>query len=120
LVLPYADADAMNLHLVTVSKLVAPGSHAILELDRAGWHRLGGRLQVPNNISLLHLPPYSPELNPVENIWQYLKQNYLSNRVFETYEDIVDACCEAWNKLMTMPDRIASICTREWARAVTT
>jgi len=52
----------MNLHLATVSKLVAPGAHAVLELDGAGWHKLGGRLQVPNNISLLHLPPYSPEL----------------------------------------------------------
>jgi len=70
-------------------------------------------------ISLLHLPPYSPELNPVENVWQYLKQDYLSNRVFDTYEDIVDACCEAWNKLMAMPDSIASICTREWANQVT-
>ncbi len=103
----------MNLHLATISQRVAPGAHAVLELDGAGWHQLGGRLQIPENISLLHLPPYSPELNPVENIWQYLKQNYLSNRVFDTYEDIVDACCEAWNKLMAMPDRIASICTRD-------
>jgi len=118
-VLPYADADAMNLHLATISALVAPGAHAILELDGAGWHQLGGRLRLPDNISLLHLPSYSPELNPVENVWQYLKQNYLSNRVFDTYEDIVDACCEAWNKLMAMPDRIASICTREWAKQVT-
>ena len=120
LVLPYADADAMNLHLATLSQRVAPGAYAVLELDGAGWHQLGGRLQIPDNISLLHLPPYSPELNPVENISQYLKQNYLSNRVFNTYEDIVDACCDAWNKLMAMPDHIASICTRESARAVTT
>jgi len=55
----------------------------------------------------------------VENIWQYLKQNYLSNRVFDAYEDIVDACCEVWNKLMAMPDRIRSICAREWAQTVT-
>jgi DDE superfamily endonuclease len=119
LVLPYADADAMNLHLAAISTLVAPGAHAVLELDGAGWHQVGGRLQIPDNISLLPLPPYSPELNPVENIWQYLKQNHLSNRVFDTYEDIVDACCDAWNKLMATPDRVRSICSREWAKPVT-
>lgn len=118
--LPYADTDAMNLHLATISALVAPGAHAVLELDGAGWHKLGGRLKLPDNISLLHLPSYSPELNPVENVWQFLKQNYLSNRVFGTYEDIVDACSEAWNKLMATPNRITSICTREWAKPVTT
>lgn len=109
----------MNLHLAAISTLVAPGAHAVVELAGAGWHQLGGRLQITDNISLLPLPPYSPELNPVENIWQYLKQNYLSNRVFDTYEDIVDACCNAWNKLMATPDRIHSICTREWAQSVT-
>ena len=72
----------------------------------------------PHNISLLHLPPYSPELNPVENIWQYLKQNYLSNRVYDTYDDIVDACCAAWNELIALPDRIRSITQRSWATAV--
>jgi len=64
------------------------------------------------------LPPYSPELNPVENVWQYLKQNFLSNRVFDTYEGIVDACCSAWNRLMATPERIRSIAQREWAQTV--
>jgi hypothetical protein len=65
---------------------------------------------------LLTLPPYSPELNPVENVWQYLRGNWLSHRVWESYEEIVDACCTAWNALMAMPDRITSIATRDWAQ----
>jgi transposase len=70
-------------------------------------------LQLPDNISLLPLPPYSPELNPVENIWQFLRQNYLANRVYETYEAIVDACSDAWNALAAASDTIRSIAS--WA-----
>jgi transposase len=61
---------------------------------------------VPHNITLLHLPPYSPELNPVENVWAYLRSNKLSNRPFDTYEAIVNACCDAWNWPIAQPDRI--------------
>ena len=68
-------------------------------LASPGWHQTGGKLHVPHNTSLLKLPPYSPELNPVENIWQFLRQNQLSNRVFANYDAIVDACCDAWNAL---------------------
>jgi len=115
LVLPFANAAMMNLHLAEISRTVALGAHAILVLDGAGWHMTGGRLHVPGNITLLHLPPYSPEMNPVENIWAYLRGNKLSNRVFEDYDAIVDACCDAWNWLIAMPDRITSIATRSWA-----
>ena len=108
----------MNLHLVEVSRTIAPGAFGVIILDGAGWHRTGGRLVVPPNLALLHLPPYSPELNPVENVWQYLRQNFLSNRVFENYEAIVDACCEAWNALMALPERIRSITQRDWAKTV--
>jgi putative transposase len=72
-------------------------------------------LNIPENLSILFLPPYSPELNPTENIWQFLRQTYLSNRVFETWEAIVDACCDAWNRLTAEPGRIKSIATRNWA-----
>lgn len=105
----------MNLHLQEISTQIAAGAHAVLLLDNAGWHHEGGKLTLPDNISLLHLPTYSPELNPVENIWQFLRQNYLSNRVFADFNAIVDACCEAWNALMAMPERITSIATRSWA-----
>ena len=67
---------------------------------------------MPDKITLLHLPPYSPELNPVENIWAFLRDNKLSNRVFDSYEAIVDACCDAWNWFAAQPDRITSCGTR--------
>lgn len=106
----------MSLHLEEISRHVAPGAHAVITLDGAGWHQTGGKLQVPENISLLPLPPYSPELNPVENVWQFLRQNQLSNRVYETYDAIVDACCDAWNALINDPRRITSIATRDYAQ----
>ncbi len=109
----------MNLHLLEISALVAAGAHAVMTVDGAGWHKPGDKLRLPHNISLLILPPYSPELNPVENVWQFLRQNYLANRVFDTYEAIVDACCEAWNALVTEPNRIRSIASRPWAKTVT-
>lgn len=115
LVLPGVNIAAMNLHLAEISSQVALGAHAVITLDGAGWHRPGGGLVVPDNISLLPLPPYAPEFNPVENIWQYLRQNYLGNRVFDTYGAILDACCDAWNALAGMPDTIRSIATRPGA-----
>ena len=90
----------------------------MLTLDGAGWHQVGDRLRVPNNIALLHLPPYSPELNPVENVWEFLRHNDLSNRVYATYTAIVDACCTAWNKLIAAPARIRSIASRDYAKTV--
>ena len=115
LVLPTVNVQAMNLHLAEISSHVTDGHHAVLILDGAGWHQTGDKLTVPENISLLHLPPYCPELNPVENIWQYLRQNYLSHLVFDTYTEIVDACCEAWNALAHSPGTIRSIASRSWA-----
>lgn len=115
LVLPSVNVRAMNLHLAEISRQVAADHHAVVILDGAGWHQPGDKLIVPANISLLHLPPYCPELNPVENIWQYLRQNCLSHRVFQSYAAIVDACCQAWNKLAEAPELIRSIASRAWA-----
>jgi hypothetical protein len=119
LVLPHADAEAMNLHLAEISSQVRPGAHTVLILAGSGWHQTGGRLRVPDNISLLPLPPYSLQLNPVENVWQHLRQNQLSNRVFDTYHAIVDTCCDAWNALIAEPGRITSIATRNWTQVAT-
>lgn len=106
----------MQLHIDEISLHVEKDGHAVLLLDRAGWH-ITGNLVWPKNITAILLPSRSPELNPVENIWQYLRANYLSNRVFETYDDIIQACCEAWNKLTAKPDVITSIGLRKWAHA---
>ena len=114
LVLPRCNIEAMNLHLAEIATEVAPGAIAALLVDQAGWH-MSKRLVVPPNIVIVPLPPKCPELNPQENIWQFMRDNWLSNRVFENYEAIIDAICEAWNKLVALPDAIKSIGMREWA-----
>jgi DDE superfamily endonuclease len=118
LVMPFADSEAMNKHLEEISACVAPGNHAVVVLDGAGYHGKA-TLAVPDNITLLPLPPYSPELNPVENVWEYLRGNQLSNRVWSGYDAIVATCCTAWNALMQTPERIASIAQRDWASLTT-
>ena len=112
--MPKCNATAMNLHLAEIATEVAAGAHAVLLVDQAGWH-MSSKLVVPPNITLVPLPPKCPELNPVENVWQFMRQNWLSNRVFESYEDILNHCCQAWNKLVDQPRRIMSIGTRDWA-----
>ncbi len=114
LVMPFVDTPAMNAHLAEIARTVAPGAHAVLVLDGAGWHG-GNDLVVPDNVSLLTLPPYSPELNPVENVWQYLRDNWLAISVFDDYDTIVGACCEAWNRFADQPQVISSITSRQWA-----
>jgi transposase len=114
--LPRANTAAMQMHLEEISRNVAARAHAVVLMDRAGWHRTD-KLKVPKNLTIILLPSRSPELNPVENIWQYLRQNWLSNRVFQTYEDILDAGCDAWNKLVAQPETIRSIGMRDWAHA---
>lgn len=115
IIMPAANTEAMNEHLKEISTQIACGAHAVLVLDGAGWHQTGGRLCVPDNITLLALPPYAPELNPMENVWEYLRANTLCSLVWDNYQAIVEACRKAWNFLITDPDRIHSIGTREWA-----
>jgi transposase len=114
LIMPRADTEAMQKHLDEISRTVAPDAHAVVVLDKAGWHTTG-KLKVPANITLIPLPPACPELNAAENIWQYLRQTYLSNRVFNSYKAIVDACQDAWRRLLDEAGRITSIATRQWA-----
>jgi hypothetical protein len=115
IVMPEVNIAAMNEHLAVISQCVSVGAIAVLVLDNAGWHT-SPRLKLPDNIVLLPLPPYAPELNPVEIVWQFMRGNWLSHSVWQSYEAIVDACCEAWNKLMHMPEQIASITQRAWAQ----
>ena len=81
LIMPICNTAAMNHHLCEISSQVAADAHAVVILDGAGWHRSQG-LVVPGNITLLALPPYSPELNPVERVWHYLRSHWLANSVF--------------------------------------
>ena len=114
LILPWCNIITMNLHLAKISTDVAPGRHAVLLMDQAGWH-MSAKLEVPANITILPLPPKCPELNPVENVWQFLRDNWLSNRVFTGYKNIVDLCCDVWNKLEDQPWRIMTLGLRDWA-----
>ena len=114
--LPFCNSATMALHLAELSQAVTPGAHAVVLLDQAGWHT-SAKLDVPANISLLPLPPKAPELNPVENIWQFLRDNWLSNRIFASEHEIVDHCSYAWNKLIDQPWTIMSIGLRDWAHA---
>ncbi len=114
LVLPRCNTQAMQWHLDEISSQVSPRAHAALIVDRAGWHTTG-KLTVPSNITLVLLPPRAPELNPVENIWQFMRDNWLSNRIFKSDDEILAICCQAWNKLIDQPWRIMSIGRRKWA-----
>ena len=114
MVLLRCNTEGMTLHLAEISAAVAPGAHAVQLLDQAGWH--GSKaLVVPANITLMPLPPKCPELNPVENVWQFMRDNWLSNRVFKSYHDILDRYCFAWNRLTDQPWRTMSLGLRTWA-----
>lgn len=114
LVLPETNTQGMNLHLQTISSAVPEGRHAVVVADRASWHTTD-KLVIPENMSLLPLPPYSPELNPVDRIWEQLRQTQLANRCYEGYEAIVNTCCEAWNAFAETVGAIKSLCSRKWA-----
>ena len=114
LLLPSVNIQGMKAHLEELSKQIPQGRHAVLVLDRAAWHT-SSKVNVFHNITLLPLPPVSPELNPVEQIWQVLRDNWLANRCYEGYEDIVSACCHAWNWFVDLPNRVQSLCSRTWA-----
>ena len=118
LVLPEATTRAMTLFLAEFGQRLPDDTHAVLVLDRAGWHRAKA-LAVPGNVTLVHLPPYAPALNPIERIWLYLRERFLSLRVFADYQAIVDACCAAWNRLVAEPGRLRSLCHQPWIRKVT-
>lgn len=114
LILPYANTDTMLIHLEYISAKIPKGRHAVLVLDQAGWHTTN-KINCFKNITLMPLPPYSPELNPTEQVWQQLKDRELSNRVFKDEEDIVDSCCRAWNNFIDEEGSIQNLCSREWA-----
>ena len=119
LVMPYADTAAMQIFLDGFAKTIADDEHAVMILDQAGWHG-SNDLAVPANITLVPLPAYSPELNPVERVWLYLKERFLSLRLLNDYDAIADAACRAWNRLIAEAGRIKSLCSYPWIPKVKT
>lgn len=113
LVLPYTNTEAMQLYLDEFSKKIELGRHVALIIDKAGWH-LAKNLAVPSNITLIPLPPYSPELNAMEQVWAWMKKHYLSNSCFKDYNEIVDKVCGAWNAFSENIELVKSLCSRAW------
>jgi transposase len=118
LVMPMVSTRIMALFLERFAATLAPDEHAVLVLDGAGWHATA-RLHVPENVTLVTLPPYSPQLNPVERVWLFLRERFLSLRVFADADAIIDACCQAWNALVAEPGRIRSLCWQPWLQRIT-
>lgn len=102
----------MSLHIDEISLSIPEGRHALLIMDGAGWHQESHHR---DNVSLLKIPPYSPELNPCEQVWQYIKDRWLKNRCYKDYDDIVTVAWEALNKFTAENGRIQSLCSRAWA-----
>ena len=116
--LPHVNTEAMNLHLAEIARHVAVDAHAVVIVDQAGLGTAATLMIVPANLTIRPLPPYSPELNPIENLWQFLRHNFLNARIYDGYQAVVDACCDAWNRLRAIPGKVRSITAREWARQV--
>ena len=115
LLLPEVSTAAMNAFLQHFSATLPRDEHAVMVLDGAGWHT-SHELSVPDNVTLLRLPPYAPELNPIERVWLYLRERHLSHRVMEGYTAVVDAVCQAW--LQLTPERLRSLCSYQWITQV--
>jgi transposase len=113
LVLPEVSTVAMQVFLDEFANTIADDEHVLMFLDSAGWH-VANALKVPEKITLANIPPYSPELNPVERVWLYLKERFLSHRLHGDYSDIVDAICKAWNRLAAMPGRLSTLTNYGW------
>ena len=106
---PYIDTAIINIFLQGLSRRLPDDVHAVLIWDQAGFH-ISGTLQVPGNITLLPLPPYSPELNPVENLWHYLRAHHWANREYPKWEDLSEAACQAWQKVCLDPELLKTVC----------
>jgi transposase len=111
---PYISTEIVNIYLQQFSRELAEDVHAVLVWDQAGFHKSRG-LKVPENVTIVPLPAYSPELNPVENLWFYFRSHYWSNRAYDDYDDLSEAAIEAWQKAALDPEIIKSVCRASYA-----
>jgi transposase len=118
LISPVMNMDVMEKHLVLISQKIPKGRHGVIVVDGASWHQIHLADQF-ENLSIIKLPPYSPELNPIEQVWSWLRQNELANRCFDGYEGIVDACSLAWNSFISDVSRVMTLCDRDWIKVRT-
>lgn len=104
---------AMNLFLKQLSSSITEGKQVALVMDNAGWH-ISKNLDIPSNITVVPLPPYAPELNAMEQVWQWMKSHYLANGCYGDYDHIVDRTCDAWNAFANNNELVKSLCSRKW------
>jgi transposase len=112
LVLPSVNTVCMSLHIDEIFRSIPEGRHALILMDGAGWHQESHNR---HNVSILRIPPYSPELNPCEQVWQYIKDKWLKNRCYDDYDDILTVTCDAWKGFIAEDGRVKSLCARTWA-----
>jgi transposase len=117
MVVPWVNKEIMKKHLEQISQATPAERHAVVIMDGAGWHteEIADEFE---NVSIIKLPPYSPELNPIEQVWSWLRQHYLSNQSFTDYENIVSKICHAWNEFLGCSKRVTKMCTREWINLI--
>jgi transposase len=113
---PYINVEIINIFLERFARELASGVHAVMVWDQAGFHT-GKALRIPENVTIVVLPPYSPELNPMENLWHYLRSHHWSNRAFADYAALVSAAETAWKHSACNPDTIQSVCRAPYAQA---
>ena len=118
IIAPFANSEYMHEHLKLISQATKQGRHAVVVMDGAGWHQKGMVVEF-DNLTIIRLPPYSPELNPIEQVWQWLRQHTLANCCFNGYEDILEQCTRAWNDFIMEPKRVMKLCSREWIELIT-
>lgn len=118
LISPVLSTEMMEKHLQQISDATPAGRYALVIMDCASWHsvKLNNRF---TNLSIMHLPPYSPELNPIEQVWAWLRSNDLANFAFKSYEHIVEQVSRAWNNFRYQVDHVKSLCRRDWANVIT-
>ncbi|MBG0756673.1 transposase [Vibrio cidicii] len=113
MIVPWVNKEIMIEHLKQISANTEKGRHAVIIMDGASWHT--NDIAEPfSNVSIIKLPPYSPELNPMEQVWSWLRQHCLANQSFTDDEDIVEKVCKAWNRFLDSTDRVSKKCTRDW------
>jgi transposase len=116
LVLPHVNSGCMSVFLAEISKRY-PNDNIVMVLDGAGWHK-SKSMRIPDNIQLLSLPPYSPELNPVEHLWEELREKYFYNRVFDSLDALEDNLVQGLNALENNAKTVQSICNWGWIISV--
>ena len=111
---PNINTDITNVFFEQFRKEADPNVHVVMVWDRAGFHT-SKDLKAPDNVTIVPLPPYSPELNPVENLWHYLRSHYWANRSYADYDDLRYAAIDAWQNVALDPEIIKSVCRTSYA-----